>query len=321
MTLFLTTTPGALFAIAGATAGIWFGSELVVKKAKILARCLGLSELIIGLTIVSIGTSLPEIFVNIASGLKEAPSVGVGNIIGSCFAQMTVVLGLCILIGGPASITKESIRRDGSVLLGCILLLILLGRDGNYTTIEGVFLALLYIVYVTYLVKQGAHQALLYKENGDDHCPSVRIDRFKTLGVLAIGIILIYLSAAAIVSKGIMLGERFGLSEVFIGVLSGLGTSIPELVVSLTALLRRSSSLSIGNLIGSNITDPLFSLGIGSAIGNYTFDFADFVAPFSFWLAGSALAMVFLWTKLRIERWEAATLMGVYGGYLWWVLG
>jgi cation:H+ antiporter len=292
----------------------------VVAEAKALARCFGLRELIIGLTVVSIGTSLPEIFVNIASGRAEAPSIGIGNVIGSCFGQMTVILGICVLLGGGAAISHRSLRRDGSILLGSIFLLMFLGADGTYTRPEGMFLISAYVFYIAYLICHGTAGDAAGED--ETYCPPFQLkNASRTIFAFLVGLGIIYGASEIIVHKGLMLGERFGLPEVFVGVLSGLGTSIPELVVSLTALHKRSSGIAIGNLIGSNITDPLFSLGIGSAMGHYVFTFTDFIPAFLFWLAGSSLAIFFMRTSWKIKRWEALPLIAVYGGYLWYVLG
>ncbi len=316
--LLLSSTPVALLAIIIAAVGLWLGSEVVIHRARLLARLLGLSELTIGLTVVSFGSSLPEIFLNIASGRAHAPSIGIGSVIGSCFGQITIILGLCILLGGTATISLESLKRDGTILIGSILLMMFLGTDGHYSRYEGLFTVALYLTYIIYLMERGVHDAL---PSWGHHAkwPSHR-NLALTGGMFLVGLTVVYFSAELLVNRGIFLGHRFGFPEVFIGMLAGLGAATPELAVSLIALKERSSALSLGNLIGSNITDPLLSLGIGTIIGNYVFVFVSFLPAFLFWLGGSLLALLFLWTGRKVTRWEAVPLIGVYIGYLWYTV-
>jgi len=150
----LTTLPYAVQAVIAVMSvlGLWFGSDKVIWGVKRIARKFGISELIIGLTIVSIGSSLPEIFVNISAGLRGADDIGVGNIVGSCFVQGSFILGLCVLVGGEMTTKKEKIKRDGTMVLGSIVLLFLLGLDGTIATGEALILVLTYCGYIFHLL-------------------------------------------------------------------------------------------------------------------------------------------------------------------------
>lgn len=316
---FPSTTPAALIAVFVSGVGMWVGAEIVIHRARLIARLLRLPELVIGLTVISIGSSLPEIFLNIAAGRANAPTVGIGSVIGSCFGQITIILGLCVLLGGTATVSLQSLKRDGTILIGCILLMMLLGADGHYSRYEGLFTVALYLTYLAYLINTGAKDAVpawMHRKRPPQH-------RYLALtaGMFLMGLVIVYVSAEVLVREGSILGHRFGFPEIFIGMMTGLLAATPELAVSLVALKQRSSALSLGNLIGSNITDPLFSLGIGTIIGNYTFDFAPFLPPFLFWLLGTALALYVMWTGLKVTRWDALLLVSVYLAYLWMTLG
>mgnify|MGYP001551820559 CR=1 FL=1 len=116
--------------------GLWFGSEKVIWGVKNLARKFGLSEMLIGLSVVSIGSSIPEIFVNISAGLKGVDDIGVGNIVGSCFVQISCILGICVLVAGTMHEQRKKLKRDASVLLGSIVLLFLFGLNGVISVFE-----------------------------------------------------------------------------------------------------------------------------------------------------------------------------------------
>lgn len=311
----LSTTPAAIVAVLASGAGLWVGAEMVIHRARLLARLLRLPELVVGLTVVSVGSSLPEIFLNIAAGRANAPTLGIGSVIGSCFAQITIILGLCVLLGGSATVHPRSLKRDGTILILSILLMMLLGADGLYSRSEGLFTIALYLSYLAYLIGTGAHDAVPSWSHRKR--PPKHRHILLTISMLIVGLAIIYLSAEILLKNGVFLGRRFGFPEVLIGMLSGLFAATPELAVSLLALRARSPAISLGNLIGSNITDPLFSLGIGAVIGNYAFDFTPFLPVFLFWLLGTALALYAMWTGLSVTRRDAALLIAVYGAYLW----
>lgn len=284
--------------------GLWFGSDKVIWGVKRIARKFGVSELIIGLTIVSIGSSLPEIFVNISAGLRGADDIGVGNIVGSCFVQGSFILGLCVLIGGEMTTKKEKMKRDGAMVLGSIVLLFLLGLDGVIATGEALVLVLTYCGYIFHLLVANRKSWKIVKSKSS---------MMLNFLAFAVGLALVWVSAEVLLTIGISAGRDFGLQEGFMGLLSGIGTTIPELSISLMALLRKSGGIGLGNLMGSNITDPLFSLGVGAvlATGYKVSDYLLFTA-IPVWFASAVLAMVFLYTGGKLTRWQGAVLMGFY---------
>lgn len=297
---------GQILIAAMAIAGLWLGSDKVIWGVKRIARKFGISELIIGLTIVSIGSSLPEIFVNISAGLRGADDIGVGNIVGSCFVQGSFILGLCVLVGGEMSTKKEKIKRDGAMVLGAIVLLFLLGLDGSIGTGEALLLIFTYFAYIYYLLVANRKNWKLKKSKSH---------MMLNLLAFSFGLALVWISAEVLLTVGINAGREFGLNEGMIGLLSGIGTTIPELSISMMALLRKSGSLSLGNLMGSNITDPLFSLGIGAvlATGYKVSDFLLFTA-IPVWFASAVMAMCFLYFGNKITRTQGAILIAFYIG-------
>ncbi len=300
-----------LIAIASVI-GLWYGSEKVIWGVKRIARKFGISELIIGLTIVSIGSSLPEIFVNIAAGLKGADSVGVGNIVGSCFVQISFILGICVLIGGTMSEKRENIKRDGGLVLASIGLVFLMGLDGVIESWEALILMLIYVVYIYMLLALNRY---------DTHVRESVSNVWMNVAAFLLGAAIVWLAAESLITIGLHAGQQVGLNEGVIGLLSGIGTSIPELSISLIALLRKSTGISVGNLLGSNITDPLFSLGIGALLahGYQVSDFLLFTA-IPLWAVASFSAMAVFWFAGKMTRLPAVCLILFYFGAFWWFL-
>ena len=293
---------------------LWYGSEKVIWGVKRIARKMRVSELIIGLTLVSIGSSLPEIFVNISAGLRGADDIGVGNIVGSCFVQISFILGICVMIGGSLKETRKSLKRDGSVLLLANAIVFFLGLNGHISAIEGAFLMCGYILFLWYLVEsiQQSESRKLRKD------PAMKVKRSVSnlwLNVTAFltGGILIWLAAEVLLVIGIHTGEELGISQSIIGLFAGVGTSIPELSISLMAILRKSVGISVGNLIGSNITDPLFSLGIGAVVSD-GYEVSNFLlyTAIPIWFMASVFAMGVFWFEGRMHRWPAVILIGFY---------
>lgn len=297
---------GQLMIAVLAILGLWFGSEKVIWGVKRLARKFGVSELLIGLTVVSIGSSLPEIFVNVSAGLRGADDIGVGNIVGSCFVQGSFILGLCVLLAGEMTTKHEKLKRDGTMVLGSIVLLWLFSFGGKINAFEALVLVLTYCGYIYYLLVSNRKNWKLKKS---------RSNMWLNFIAFAFGLGLVWISAEALLTVGIHAGHQAGLNDGVIGLLSGVGTTIPELSISLMALLRKSGGLSLGNLMGSNITDPLFSLGIGATLaqGYQVSNFLLFTAM-PIWFLSAVLAMVFLWKGSHLTRLEGAILMAFYLG-------
>lgn len=306
---YLTTLPPLLqFGVVILTIlGLWGGSEKVIWGVKNIARRFGIPEILIGLSIVSIGSSFPEIFVNISAALQGADDIGVGNVVGSCFVQISFILGICVLVGGAMKEHKRSILRDGGMLLGSILLLFIFGLDGEIGVGNAIILISLYVGYLAFLFRT-AHEKSKTKKRKKS---KVNIS-LCTLAFIS-GTALVWVSAEVLIGIGISAGEKMGLDKSIIGLLSGIGTSIPELSISLMALLRKSNGISVGNLLGSNITDPLLSLSIGAIIaGGYSVSsFLLFTAIPTWFMASSSVIAIF-WFWGRLSRVPAAALVGFY---------
>ena len=294
-------------------AGLWFGTEITIRGAVSVAKRFGVSEFIVGVAILSIGSDLPELAIAIDGAIKNlneggASGVVVGSAIGSSLGQIGFVLGVVALMS-LLTLPKGTVYRHGSILLGSLILLALVGYDGQVTRNEGFALLLLYGVYFV---------ALLTEVNGGNGADDkTRLATFRSVVYLLVGLAVVVGSADLTVSSALNVAESLDISDTFVAiVIIGLGTSLPELTISIGAVLKGRHRMSVGNLIGSNIFDTLVPIGAAAVIAGLTFDrgMLMFELPYLFVL--SAVVLFFFVRKGGIQRREAAVILGMYGAYV-----
>ena len=290
--------------------GLWLGTELVIKGAVNIAEYYKLSQVFVGLAILSIGTDLPEIIIAINASLHNAigntdtSGIIIGNAIGSSFSQISIVLGTAGLVG-YLTLKKRHLFEDGVMLLGSVLLVILLGFDGNITRIDGIVLIVVYLIYYFRLF----HQERIGKKIKKEFSKHIR----KDIIYLIIGIIIIIFTSELVVDNSISFAENFGIKQSFVGIIIlGLGTSLPELALALNGVRKKASGLSVGNLIGSNIFDMLIPVGMGATISELEIEknLILFDLPFLFIL--SFIVLFFFYKKKGLQKIEAAVLVGIF---------
>lgn len=296
--------------------GLWFGSVLAVDGARNAALHFRISPAFVGLTLLSIGTSVPEISVSLAGGLDrlgglETSGIVVGSCVGSAINQLTVLLGIVAAAGSRAlKVQPGRLRREGTALVVSVLVVALLGYDGELTPVDGL---LMLVMYAGYLMSLFAEERV--RQPATARRPALRLA--LDLLWLGAGLLLGGFSSGTVVDNATALAEALGWSQVFIGIfLVGLGTGLPELAISLTAVRKGESEMSVSNLLGSNICDLLFSLGVGTTV-------AGFAMPASvlrFDLPALMLITVAVVTLLRrgygLSHKEGVTLVAVYFVYL-----
>jgi len=308
------------------TALLISSAETFVDSVKKTARKLGVSELIIGLTIVSIGTSLPEILVGVNSSLEVAALGGctseicpsdfaLGNIYGSVLVQISLVLGIVVLIH-PLEVRPDWLARDGLLMfLAVILLTALILIDGRLDRLEGAILCLIYLFYIFNLL----HQSDRIREDelllgGSELVELGEINPKKIILGVILGLSLAVWSASILVNSATNIATNMSIPSAFIGAtITAIGTSLPELAVALTAA-RRSKGVAIGTLIGSNITDPLLSIGLTALVYPVTVGssaiFFTLIIPATVLTTG--LSLLFMYTDFEFKRWEGGVLVFCY---------
>ena len=299
-----------IFLILFGLIGLWLGTELVIKGAVNIAEYYKLSQVFVGLAILSIGTDLPEMVIAINAALHNAigntdtSGIIIGNAIGSSFSQISLVLGSVGLLG-YLTIKRRNLYEDGGMLLGSVLLVILLGIDGEITRVEGIVLIVVYLIYYFRLF----HQERIGKKIKKKFSKHIR----KDILFLIIGIIIVIFTSELVVDNSISFAENFGIKQSFVGIIIiGLGTSLPELALALNALRKKASGLSVGNLIGSNIFDMLIPVGMGASISELKIEksLILFDLPFLFLL--SFIVLFFFYKKKGLQKIEAVILIGIF---------
>lgn len=248
---------GFIFLVKGAD---WF-----VEGAASIARKLGIPQLIIGLTIVAMGTSMPEAAVSITAALQQNAGITIGNVVGSNILNIFIILGITALITN-VKIQKSTIRYEIPFMIFITIILMICGMtDMKITFIEGIFLWILFIAYLVYL--------FIMARNGETQEEEKDIPVCKCLIFILIGGILVVKGSDFAVSGASAIARYFGMSERFIGLtIVAFGTSLPELVTSVTAAKRGNAGIAIGNIVGSNIFNILFVIGTTSLICNVPFE-------------------------------------------------
>jgi cation:H+ antiporter len=316
---------GLLFFMLAGIVGLYLGSGYLVDGAKHIARLLHMSDTLVGLTIISIGTSIPEIMTNLSSGLKvragiEASGIAIGTNVGSDITQITFILGLTALLGVLYA-NKSLFTRDGPMVIFALALLYVFSRTGNlFEFWEGLVMVLLYLVYLGLLTRDSSlvRQTKKEIEAANGHNGSIR--PYLTHGGLCLlGFGVLFVSTELVVESAIQLAWYWGVAQSFIGVLIvGVGTGLPELSTSVRAALQKAHGISLGTIVGSNITNPMLALGIGAMASGTGLlvhpDLLNFDIPYLFFV--TLLALGLIWHKGKIgkgEMWKGVLLIALYG--------
>lgn len=296
------------------------GGEALVKGSVVVARRLGVSPLLIGLTLVGFGTSTPELVASLRAALIGSPGIAIGNVVGSNVANILLILGLSAVIV-PLAPTKEAFRRDGAVLIGASMLMlavVLLGRIGRETGL--VFLGLLaaYTVY-TYFTERRTHGAAarVHEAEAEQAMPRRELPLWAGVLLATGGIAAVVLGANLLIVAAVEIARAAGLSEVVIGLtLVAVGTSLPELATSVMAAARRHGDVAFGNIVGSNIFNILGIAGVTAVVT--PIPVPPEIATLDVWvmLAAALFLVLFAATGWRVQRWEGGALLGAYAAYL-----
>lgn len=298
------------------------GGDTLVRGASTAAQRLGVSPLLIGLTLVGFGTSTPELVTSLTAAQAGSPGIAVGNVVGSNTANILLILGLTALIA-PIAVDRTAFRRDGLMLviasLACVGA-VLAGRMGVLIGALMVALLAAYLV-IAYLGERRVHDAERAKfEHIAEDAQHARGGVWAGLALAVVGIGLTILGARLLVDGAVVIARDLGVSDTVIGLtVVAVGTSLPELVTSVVAAMRRRADVALGNIIGSNIFNVLGILGITALISPFVVPAA--IAQFDIWvmLGATALLVLFVRTGLRIVRLEGLILLVAYGAYVGWL--
>ena len=249
---------------------VWYGAHIVVDHALIIAKQLKVSKLFMGLTILSLGTTLPEIFTHINASLAEksgqiASNIAIGANIGSNIFETTLMIGILGLFTTIKS-SKNIQNRDGIILLLTAILLFLLGLDGVISRSDGIILILVYLIYLFYLyTREEKLEDIISRKSKLTHRQFNNFLHHSFL--IAIGLFILQFAAESVILNTISLSSKYGIDQSFIGsILIGFSSALPEFTVACIGLLKKSRDISLGVIFGSNITNPTIAVGIGALI-------------------------------------------------------
>lgn len=314
------------------------GGESLVRGASGLARALGMSPLIVGLTVVAAATSAPELAVTVDASLSGSPGIALGNVVGSNIANVLLVLGAAALVL-PLAVSSQLVRADIPVLAGASILMLVLALDGSISRVDGLVLFLLVVVYVTVLVvvarrRGGANgagglsgfgeldaavpQAPAPADGPEGDAAAGRKPLLRDIGFIVVGVGLLVLGARWLVRGATEVAQSFGVSDLVIGLtVVAIGTSLPEMATSVMAAVRGEREMAVGNVAGSNIFNLGMVLGLAAIIapGGVPVGRSAIVFDIPFMVAVALAMLPVAFTGFAISRMEGGVFVAYYVAY------
>lgn len=316
--------------------GLTIGSKFIIIGLENIADRLHISHMMVGLTILAIGTSLPEIAVSVMGGFDKLlgidPTIDgivIGNKVGSFLTQITLIIGI-LAVTQPLFVSKWELRREGPMLFISLLIFLIFSLDGVITQFEALLMIISYFLYLILIIWSEKHLAktkpeVRFADNErldptsfdaieSPHTPSTL---FKDISFTLIGLLILLVTAEFTLLSAHDLAREFNIPENVIGILIvGFGTSLPELVADLTAIRRGSYGIAIGDILGSNICDILLATGSGAIIISFNVPMVILIFDLPVLFLALSITLYLLWTHKTLKKWEGALLIGFYGIYV-----
>jgi cation:H+ antiporter len=315
----------AILILLAGLAALIVGGELLVRGAVQIAERLGMSQMLIGLTIVGFGTSTPELAASVEAALAGSPGIAWGNIVGSNITNALLILGGAAIIA-PLAVPRGPLWRDGGIGLLATLLLWAMAYAGVIGAVYGVIALILLAAYLVYAyqsekIPERAHQTALAEKAEALELADSALHRQHAAWVSALilvaGLALIILGGGWLVEGAIDLATLFGLSEAIIGLtIVAIGTSMPELVTSLIAARKGAGDVALGNVLGSNLFNLLFIGGITALVAPSLLPAEIMTFSLPFLVMASLVLLLLAYSHFRLTRWEGALLLLLFAGQM-----
>ena len=296
------------------------GADLLVQGASSIGRKFNVSSIVIGLTIVSFGTSLPELLVNLIASYENTPDIGVGNILGSNVANILLILGIAALIN-PLPITRNTyfievpFSLTATLLVGFLANASMFGKTNDFiiSRYDGMILLFFFVLFMGYVYVVSKQRK---SEFSNEDLPDMSMH--KSILLIIIGMVGLYFGGRWVVDGAVSLASSFGMSESFIGLtIIAIGTSLPELVTSAMAAYKKDTDIAVGNVVGSNIFNLLWILGLSATIKPIPYDVISNSDIFMIIASSTALILaVVVGKKPIISRWEGFFFLIAYCWYI-----
>ena len=287
------------------------GANYLVDGASSVARRTGISEFVIGLVIVGFGTSLPELVVSVTGAISHNSDIAVGNVIGSNVFNTCLILAISAMVA-PLAITRQNKFRDIPLTILVTFLVILMGKYGGLSRLEGIILLVLFALYIFYCFRTDSVEAV------EDSEPAKKLPVFLSWLMIVGGLAALIFGGRLFVQSAEKIARMIGVSDKFIAItVLAMGTSLPEFITSIVALVKKRSQLALGNILGSNVFNLLLILGTSAVIFPTSFariDVYDYVALL--------LSIILVWTgiytgkKNILDRFDASLMLLVFAAYM-----
>ncbi len=301
-----------LFIIIGIVLVLW-GADRLTDGATAIAQRLNVPQIVIGLTVVAMGTSAPEFFVSFVSALKGTTDMAVGNVVGSNIFNTMLIVGVAAMVA-PMTIAKNTVKKDIPCAVGASLMLAVMSLDNEISRLEAVLLFIAFLLFMAYTLR------LAKTGEKEDETVIKKMKPLKAAFLVLLGLACLIVGSNLFVESASAVAKSLGVSDAMIGltIVAG-GTSLPELATSVVAAMKGRSSIAIGNVIGSNVFNILMILGITGVI--CPMDLHGITLVDMGVLFGSMLLLWgFSYTKYTVARWEGALLTVLFGCYMGWLI-
>lgn len=301
-----------LFIIIGIVLVLW-GADRLTDGATAIAQRLNVPQIVIGLTVVAMGTSAPEFFVSFVSALKGTTDMAVGNVVGSNIFNTMLIVGVAAMVA-PMTIAKNTVKKDIPCAVGASLMLAVMSLDNEISRLDAVLLFIAFLLFMAYTLR------LAKTGEKEDEAVIKKMKPLKAAFLVLLGLACLIVGSNLFVESASAVAKSLGVSDAMIGltIVAG-GTSLPELATSVVAAMKGRSSIAIGNVIGSNVFNILMILGITGII--CPMDLHGITLVDMGVLFGSMLLLWgFSYTKYTVARWEGALLTVLFGCYMGWLI-
>lgn len=296
------------------------GAEALVRGASRLAAILGISPLVIGLTVVAIGTSSPELAVAVKAALGGQGDIALGNVVGSNVCNTLLILGISALIV-PLIVMQQLVRLDVPLMIGLSFLVLIFSLDNRLGRIDGLILVVGLVIYFWFLISQSRKESSVVRAEYEQEFglqPSAKAHWMLNLGLAVGGLVLLVLGSRWLVDSAVVFAQFLGVSELIIGLtIIAIGTSLPEVVTSVIAAIRGERDIAVGNVVGSNILNIMAVLGFASLVAPTGIKVSPAIIGFDLpvMIAVALVCLPIFFTGGVISRLEGALLLCYYIAY------
>ena len=306
-----------VYIIVGVAVVLW-GADRLTDGAVGLATKMNIPQRVIGLTVVAMGTSMPEFFVSLVSAINGTPDLAVGNVVGSNIFNTLLIVGTAAVVA-PMVISKSTVKKDIPFAVLASALLFVFGFDNYISRIDAAILAVVFVIFMVYTVRTGIKGSSEPKDDTNEE-EIKPLPVWKAILFVILGLACLIFGSNLFVNAATEVATELGVSQAIIGltIVAG-GTSLPELATSVVAARKGRSAIAMGNVIGSNVMNILMIIGITGTICPMKVEGITII-DLSVLLVSVVLLWLFSYTKYKVERWEGILLLAIFAGYMSWLI-